>query len=539
MIKIKPPGKSIVFKSIIGTIIPLLLYSFVIAIVGYFAISHSLMLLYETGAMQIAHTAENYVDGERIDEYAASGGETPEYLEVWQELDKLCNTSGSAFIYVIRPDLTDYAHIVFLFSTINHNVNYTVYDYGYVRETTNQEYRDKYRALYEGGSDGEIVIRDKGVIETDAHITAMIPIRDSEGKTQAILCVQRQIEAVAAIRSLFLQIILITLVVFAVIVIILLSLHIRRILLKPLQKITKEASRFATEETGLGEKLRDSIKNEDEIGILAESIDQMEERIAMYVEDLTRVAAEKERIRTELSLATRIQANMLPNTFPAFPERTDFDVYASMNPAKDVGGDFYDFFLIDEDHLCAFIADVSGKGVPAALFMMSSKIILSNNVKKGQSPAKILENTNNAICANNREEMFVTVWIGILELSTGKLVTANAGHEYPALKKPGGCFELVKEKHGVVIGGIENIRYKESEFLLEPGSILFLYTDGVSEATNAANQLFGSERLLDVLNSNSDAELPEILNQVAKGIDAFVDGAEQFDDITLMCIEYK
>ena len=178
---------------------------------------------------------------------------------------------------------------------------------------------------------------------------------------------------------------------------------------------------------------------------------------------------ENSRIETELSMASRIQADMLPNIYPAFPDRSEFDIYAKMDPAKEVGGDFYDFFLIDDDHLCIVMADVSGKGVPAALFMMASKIILANNAMLGKTPAQILNDTNSAICSNNREELFVTVWLGILELTTGKLTAANAGHEYPVLKRKDGVFEFVKDKHGFVIGGMDGIIYKEYEIKMEPG----------------------------------------------------------------------
>ncbi|MBR4205900.1 MAG: PP2C family protein-serine/threonine phosphatase [Clostridia bacterium] len=248
---------------------------------------------------------------------------------------------------------------------------------------------------------------------------------------------------------------------------------------------------------------------------------------------------ENSRIETELSMASGIQSDMLPNIFPAFPERPEFDIYASMDPAREVGGDFYDFFLVDDDHLCMIVADVSGKGVPAALFMMASKIILANNAMAGKSPAQILTDTNAAVCANNREEMFVTVWIGILELSTGKLRTANAGHEYPALKHPDGSFELVKEKHDFVIGGMEGTRYREHEWQLEPGSKLFLYTDGVPEATDADGNLFGTERMLDALNASPDASPDELNKTVRSRVDGFVKDAEQFDDLTMLCVEYR
>ena len=244
------------------------------------------------------------------------------------------------------------------------------------------------------------------------------------------------------------------------------------------------------------------------------------------------------RIETELDMASSIQADMLPNIYPAFPERPEFDIYASMDSAKEVGGDFYDFFLVDEDHLCMVMADVSGKGVPAALFMMASKIILANNAMLGKSPAEILTDANASICANNREEMFVTVWLGILELSTGKLTAANAGHEYPVLQKANGKFELVKDKHGFVLGGMEGVRYKQYELLLEPGSKLFLYTDGVPEATDAKEELFGAERLLEALNEDIEASPESILKNVRAAVDGFVKEAEQFDDLTMLCLEY-
>ena len=252
-----------------------------------------------------------------------------------------------------------------------------------------------------------------------------------------------------------------------------------------------------------------------------------------------REEAERERISSELSLATRIQADMLPNIFPAFPERTEFDIYASMDPAKEVGGDFYDFFLVDDDHLCMVMADVSGKGIPAALFMMASKIVIANNAKMGKSPAQILTDTNASICANNRHEMFVTVWLGVLELSTGRLTAANAGHEYPVLKQPDGRFELLKDKHGFILGGMDGIRYKEYELLLEPGAKLFLYTDGIPEAADAGGAMFGTERMLDALNKAPDLTPEQHLKTVRAAVNGFVDEAEQFDDLTMLCLEYK
>ena len=247
---------------------------------------------------------------------------------------------------------------------------------------------------------------------------------------------------------------------------------------------------------------------------------------------------ENERIRSELAMASRIQSAMLPGIFPAFPERKEFDIYASMDPVRGVGGDFFDFFFIDRDHLCLLIADVSGKGIPAALFMMASKIILADNAKSGKSPAQILQDTNEAICANNPEEMFVTVWLGILDISTGLLTTANAGHEYPALMHADGQFELFRDRHGLVVGGMPGVKYHEHSLQMNPGSKLFVYTDGVPEATDAENALFGTTRMLEALNAHANESPKQILHGVRQAVNEFVSDMEQFDDLTMMCLEY-
>ncbi len=256
-------------------------------------------------------------------------------------------------------------------------------------------------------------------------------------------------------------------------------------------------------------------------------------------EEYEKQKAEFTRLDTELAMATRIQADMLPSEFPAFPDRKEFDIYASMTPAKEVGGDFYDFFMVDDDHLGMVIADVSGKGVPAALFMMSSKILLHNYALMTKDPKAALEKTNYQICQNNSEGMFVTVWLGILDIKTGILTAANAGHEKPVLKEPDGSFELYKDKHGLMVGYMDIVKYKTYELTLKKGSKLFLYTDGVAEATNANNELFGTNRMIEALRSVENGDPHEILGGVRSAVDGFVKDAPQFDDLTMLCLEYK
>ncbi len=532
-------SRHVAAKSILGMVLLLIVFFALVSTVGYLTFTKALLEQYSDGAFRTAEAAAGMLGEGDFSRYAQSGGKTEEYLETNALLDELCNSSGATFVYAIQPDRTDYGHITFIFSLMNRESSYTHYDFGYVRETTNDEYREKYRLICEEGSPRELVVRDKGYIETDPHITAMVPVNGPGGEVQAILCVQRQMDVLNSSRNTYLRNITLVLVVLAALVALGQGLYLNRVFLRPVQRITDEATRFANENVQAAVKLTDTIKNKDEIGTLAASVDSMEARIQRYVEDITRITSEKERIGAELALATKLQAAFIPNTFPPFPDRREFDVYAVMDPAKEVGGDFYDFYLIDDDHLCVVMADVSGKGIPAALFMMVSKIIIQSCAMLGRSAAEILDKTNEAICSNNKENMFVTVWLGILELSTGRLTCANAGHEYPVFKRPDGGFELYRDRHGFVVGGLAGARYREYEIQLEPGTKFFVYTDGVPEATDASGAMFGTERMLAALNAHADAPPKEVLAGVRAAVDGFVRDAEQFDDLTMLCLEYK
>ena len=266
-----------------------------------------------------------------------------------------------------------------------------------------------------------------------------------------------------------------------------------------------------------------------------ETIRQME-RAQMELENKRK---EQELILRELSTARQIQESMLPHVFPPFPDRREVNLYAVMDPARDVGGDFYDFFFIDEDHLCLVIADVSGKGIPGAMFMMFSKRIIEDSARQVRSPAEILTRTNEALCDNNQAEMFVTVWLGILEISSGKLTASNAGHEFPAIRRKDGRFELYKDRHGFVLGGLKETKSREYELQISVGDKLFVYTDGVPEATAANGEMFGTDRMISALNTCADGSPREILSSVRRAVDAFVGDAEQFDDLTMLCMEYR
>ncbi len=539
MTKIKELRNKVVFKSIFGIVLMLGIFSFAVNIIGFNGFTEALLNQYAEGAFYTADMASYAVDPDKMEEYLSSNWETEEYKTAWGYLDRICNSSGATFVYVVMPDLTDYEHITFVFSTINHDSPYSLYELGYVRPTTNDEYKEKYKRLYSGASERELLIRDKGFIETDPHITAMIPLKGTDGTTKALMCVQRQMDSMVAARNAFVKKILLVLLGLAIIVIIGQSLYLYHVFLRPIAIITKEASRFATDNGTLDKRLSDIIHNQDEIGILAGSIDQMELQIVSYVDNLTRVTAEKERISTELDMAAGIQKSQLPMIFPPYPDRSEFHIFASMTPAKTVGGDFYDFFLVDNDHLALVIADVSGKGIPAALFMMISRILIKTRLQNGETPGETLYNVNNQLLDGSETGMFVTVWIAVIEISTGNGVAVNAGHEHPVLRRANGDFELVLYKHSPAIATMEDLSFKEHTFTLYPGDCIFVYTDGVAEATNAHEELFGTTRMLDALNKDPYAELEVLLNNVKNAINEFVGDAEQFDDITMLSISYS
>lgn len=301
----------------------------------------------------------------------------------------------------------------------------------------------------------------------------------------------------------------------------------------PLKKLTSDVAQLA-----LGNlDTRIEITSKDEIGLLADTFNKMTSDLKQSIDAYTREHTEKERIETELNIAAKIQSAMLPNVFPPFPDKTEFEIYASMHPAKEVGGDFYDFFLIDENNLAVVIADVSGKGVPAALFMAISKALINNHVCSGHSPSEVFETVNNTLCDNNDLGMFVTVFMGYYNLESGEFTYVNAGHNPPLLKTPGNNFEFIEAKPGYVLGFLKGSTYVEQRLTLVPGSTLFLYTDGVTEAMDSTLDLFSEKRLLEALINNDKDRPKELLSAIRSEIKDFTGEAEQTDDITMLALK--
>lgn len=534
--KIRTITSKLAFRVICGIIILLLVSSTITAYIGYYAFTDSFTREYTDSAYRTAVSAAEFIDGNQID-YYLENSETLEYQIIWNDLNSLCQNQDVTLIYVIKPNTDDYGWFVSVFNTVNDDSGYTPWVPGYQRDTTNDEYRQIYKAMYEDGLEAATVARTENLNGRMPHLTSLIPIKDDDGNTTALLCVERPMSELHYGRQMYINNVIYATIIFTVIACVIAGVFIKTQLVAHFKKISEKAKNFAySENRELDTSLRD-MSRITEIKELGNSVEKMENDTLQYMRELSIAVAERERVNAELTMASSIQSDALPSKFPPFPDRNDFDIYASMTPAREVGGDFYDFFFIDDDHLALVIADVSGKGMASALFMMMAKILIKFHAMSGASPTDVIGSLNNDICKDNEHDMFITVWFGILECSTGNIVCVNAGHEHPAVRRKDGQFELIKGKNNFVVGGIPDIVYKEYELHIDNGDMMFLYTDGVSEATDCDNNAYGLERLIDALNMTPNLTPESLIRDVRASIKEFVGNSPQFDDITMLSIK--
>jgi sigma-B regulation protein RsbU (phosphoserine phosphatase) len=532
-----------------GIILWFLLFTIIVSTIGYMKFTESLTEEYNDSAFRTAESAAMLVNGDKIDEYLETerghSGEADlpfaddEYSDRWERMNILCQKQNVTLIYVIKVDTSDYGRFESVFNTVNDQSGYTPWTVGYTRDTTNKEYQKIYRNIYENGLEQGTVVRTKGLDGREAHITSLIPIKNSEGRVTAILCVERPMEELALGRREYLENVLLATFLLVIAACICLAVYIKRHFAKPIEKISIEATRFAKEPSAVDKSELEGISQIREVIMLAESINKMEEDTLLHIDELTRATAERERMSVELSLAATIQENMLPNTFSPYPGRKDFEIFASMDAAKEVGGDFYDFYLLDDDRLVFLVADVSGKGIPAALFMMRAKMTIKNLAERGVDVNVIFSEANKRLCEGNDAGMFVTAWLGIVDMRSGMLSYVNAGHNPPLIRRRQGAFEYLRTRPNFILAGMEDAVYQKHEIQLLPGDELFLYTDGVTEASNADQALLGEMRLLEVLNSALEENAEARCRTVKRAIDAFVGDAEQFDDITMLSLRFN
>ena len=378
--------------------------------------------------------------------------------------------------------------------------------------------------------------------EFGALASAYVPLVNSRGEYVAVIGADVAVEQVYDELNRIIVILAAIVIGVILIVSVLFSLYVRRNMIRPLQMLVDGAHNFVSNNyingSGAVSKLV-QINTRDELQSLAEAFNKMSVDIAQYISDVTSLTNERERIAAELSVATKIQDSVLPHKFDVAPNPGDFRLYGTMNPAKEVGGDFYDFFMLDDDHLCMVIGDVSGKGVPAALFMMMAKSVIRDNMLRGNSLADAFIDANNSLCEGNEEGMFVTVLCALIDLRTGQMQVVDAGHGCPIRINREGAIDEIKTKRGLVMGGMEGIRYRTIEAQLSPGDMMYFYTDGVSEADNPEKELYGKDRIYKSLERHWKGNLENMLTGIHEDLSVFANGAPQADDITMLAIHYK
>lgn len=531
---------SIRSKIVFGIILMALVISTTLVCVSYVTYKSAMDEHYETMGNKVAQTAISLLDEERMLAYsshietddAEQVMQSAEYQEILSILSRIKDSNEVLYLYMIYPTQTG-AYFVFDTDTSEDGC-----PYGYFMEY----YEDTFGKIADKLVKGE---RVPAVISDQEYgwiISISYPYLSTAGELIGYVCVDISMDQVVKDRQDFLLDSVIILAVITTVFAVCYLLLINRIMVRPIKQMTTATEAFVSVRED--EKIAQSpiaalnVKTNDELQTLCESLKQMESDLSSHIENLKKVTAEKERIGAELDVATHIQKSMLPCIFPAFPERQEFDIYATMNPAKEVGGDFYDFFMVDDTHLAVVMADVSGKGVPAALFMVIGKTLIKDHTKPGSSLGEVFSAVNNMLCDSNSEGLFITAFEGVLDLVTGEFRYVNAGHELPYIYKAGEGYEAYKIRPGFVLAGMENVRYREGSLQLSVGDKVFLYTDGVPEATDASDQLYGSERLHQILNRNKDATPEQLLKAVKEDVDQFVGEAPQFDDITMLCLEF-
>ena len=489
------------------------------------------MLTVNRIAFDNVKTAAELIDGDRIAHYAQTLEKDDYYHAIQAFLDaSQLNSKNINYYYVFIPHEDEY---FFIWDAKNAE---NTCDLG---ETEPYEEGDKEAIELAFRKDPVERIYRSQYNEKERLVSALYPIFNSQGDPVALVGVDMGgLSLLQSLGGSLLNVALSVLLVISVFMI-LAFLMIRKKVTQPIKRLKQgmQLYRKSMDSVAATEAL-EGMPLESEIGALAGDFIVLMVDVDSNTEEVAQLTAERERIGTELKVATGIQTSMLPRVFPAFPERKEFDLYASMTPAKEVGGDFYDFFLVDDDHLALVMADVSGKGVPAALFMAVSRTLIKTRTLTGGTPGQILRDVNNQLAEDNKNGMFVTVWLAILELSTGRGLAANAGHEHPVLRRAGGSYELVEYRHSPVVAFMKGIPFREREFRLNPGDRLFVYTDGVPEAQNSTPELYETERMLSTLNEAGELSPEETLAALKRSIEAFEDGADQFDDITMLCLDY-
>ncbi len=528
-------NRSLIKPILNGMIGLIMLLSASIGITGYYEFAHVVKEQYMEAANGIAEFVAMGLDTSKLDTYLETKTTDSDYDLMRETMMDVAVAEDCQAIYVAKVDL-ETKERVYVYNVSKNPDDAKVYTIGY-----RYPLKDSFLKIYDSMLKGEETYYNSTYTGKDSsfgsYTHSIVPVREGD-EIAAIVGVIKTMTRLDAAREDYIKRIVFTELFLALLTGILWFVYMKKRIVLPIQKVSDAAEKMVEHLTdGTAPEIK--IKRNDEVKRLADSFTTMYGEIGDYINKLEKVTAEKERIGAELDVASKIQTSMLPCIFPPFPDRKEFDIYATMDPAKEVGGDFYDFFMVDEDNLAFVVADVSGKGIPAALFMVIGKTLIKDHTGINNDLGEVFTKVNNILCASNSEEMFITAFEGVLNLKTGELRYVNAGHETPFVCRKDGTYEPFKVKSGFVLAGMEGIKYKSGSIQLEPGDKIFEYSDGVPEATNVKLEQYGMKRLHNVLKQNSEKLPTQLLGTVKADMDLFVGDAEQFDDITMLCLEYR
>ncbi len=510
-----------------------LVLSLVIVLISYFSYRDSMFKRYEENIAALVKTASVFIPVEKIDQYYETGQTDADYELLIKEFQTLQEQNHLEYLYAYVP--TPEGIKVFGQGTKPGMAGHFVLGDFLGTDYFPQEDIDAANQLFINPDAPKVVITNES--EFGYLISAFNVLRDDQGNPMLVVGADMSMKDINS--TLFNYIILVSSIA-ALILILFITIYLlflNKSIIDPLQVIVDNATDFVN--TNIDENhseivaLNIDVKTGDEIEILAEAFNKMTSDIIRYINELTTVTSERERIETELRIATLIQEGMLPKNFE-YPDRHEFTLFASMRAAKDVGGDFYDFFFVDDDHFCITIGDVSGKGVPAALFMAMTKATVKDLVLRRLPIDEVMTEANVTLCNNNEQDMFVTLFIAIINVKTGEFSWCDAGHDPAIIWKKDGTVEMLTGKKGFVCAGIETAKYKLNESKIEKGDIIYLYTDGIPEANNTAQEFYGLERLKTLISAQKKHEIKPLCVDILSDVDQFAASEPQFDDITML-----
>lgn len=511
----------------------------IICLIIYNIVTGSKMEDYSSRTYNAAKVVSRFVDVSKIIKYRDTLKIDDEYAESVRLLDKVKVDLGLKYLYVESWDKTGQRFIIYDATEPGDGVT----DSAYNRDLLGHKMIEEDYATQVMSNKDDI---DKYKIVDTSYgntICSYYPIKDENGKNIALVGADIEISHVISrinrLVIIFASIVLIVIILFTMFSILAINFYFSR----PVRKIAKAVDHFVNKKHDRInlEPIKINIKNNDDIGVLTKAFNKMMVNVKKYAKHIEEITIEKEQVAAELSVATQIQKSLIPHIFPAFPELEEMDIYAVMQPAQKVGGDFYDFFLMDSEHLAFVIADVSGKGISAALFMVIAKTLIKNEANSNKDPGEILERVNRQMCMDNNLGMFITVFFGILNLKTGEVEYSNAGHTKPIGKMQSKQFKEIDVKKQFVLAGMPNLKFKTDKLWMKKGDILFLYTDGISEAQDENGVCWGKSNIISSLDAldTDKCDLKFISENICDKVYGFMGDIPQSDDITMLIIKYN